>query len=215
MASATTPTRSPDPDATVVDALRTGDDAAFGALVARHHTAMVAVAMRYVHDRAVAEDVTQETWIALWERIDTFEGRSSLKTWLFAVLTNRARSHWRRQVRVVPGLGDDDGGPAVGGDRFRSPGDGWPGHWSRPPMEWDLPAALLEADELRQVVAREVRSLPAGQHAVITLRDIEEWTAAEVCEALDLSPGNQRVLLHRARSRVRAALDCYMTGGGR
>ena len=214
MGSATTrPMPSPDLDRVVVDALRAGDASAFRDLVRRHHAAMVAVALRYVHDRQVAEDVVQETWLALIERLDRFEGRSSLKTWLFTVLSNRARTHWRRQTRVVPGL-EDGGWAAVDPDRFRGPHDRWPGHWARPPVDWDVPAARTEAGELRDVIHRAIRQLPAGQAAVITLRDVEGWTATEVCAALDLSPGNQRVLLHRARSRVRSALDPYLGDGG-
>lgn len=212
MGSAITPTRSPDPDHMIVDALRSGDASAFRDLVRRYHSPMVAVALRYVHDRQVAEDVVQETWVALIERLDRFEGRSSLKTWLFTVLGNRARSQWRRQARVVPGP-HDDGWAAVDPDRFRRPDDRWPGHWARPPTEWDVPAALVEAGELSEVIHQEIRLLPAGQAAVITLRDIEGWTATEVCDALELSPGNQRVLLHRARSRVRSALDRYLADG--
>lgn len=213
MGSATTPTRSPDPDRVILDALRAGDEEAFAAVVRRYHTAMVAVALRYVHDGAGAEDVVQETWMALLQRIDTFEARSSLKTWLFAVLTNRARSRWRRDVRVVPGLADD-AAPAVPGDRFRGDDDRWPGHWTRPPSDWDPASTTAEAAELRRIVAQEIRRLPAGQRAVITLRDVEGWAPSEVCAALDLSAGNQRVLLHRARSRVRAALVRYLTDDG-
>jgi RNA polymerase sigma-70 factor (ECF subfamily) len=189
--------RSPDADRALLAALRAGDESAFRTLVGRHQTAMLAVALRYVHDRDAAQDVVQETWMALLRRVHSFEGRSSLRTWLFAVLVNRARTHGGRGARLLPGL---DGARVLGDDSR------WPGHWAEPPQPWRPPAAAVEARELRRVVAAAIATLPSGQRAVMTLRAVDGWTSAEVCEVLDISAGNQRVLLHRARSKVRAAL---------
>ena len=192
----------------LVAALRAGDEAAFKQLIDRYHASLVRVAQAYVPTRALAEEVAQETWLAVLEGIDRFEGRSSLKTWLFRILTNRAKTRGMRERRSLAfsALESDDG--AVDADRFRGPDENWPGHWSAPPRAF--PEERLLADETRGIIEDAIAKLPATQRTVITLRDVEGWSAEEVCNALTLSETNQRVLLHRARSSVRAALEQYL-----
>jgi RNA polymerase sigma-70 factor (ECF subfamily) len=203
-------------DAALAAALRAGDEAAFRGLVLRHHAALVRLARASVSSHAVAEEVAQETWLAVIQGIDRFEGRSSLKSWIFAILVNRARSRGVREQRIVPmsslgGEGDD--GPAVDADRFVAAGQRWGGHWSSPPVPWQEPAERLIANETLGVVAEAIERLPAQQRAVVSLRDVEGWSSEEVCALLELSEGNQRVLLHRGRARVRAALEDHFGGG--
>jgi RNA polymerase sigma-70 factor (ECF subfamily) len=195
-------------EANLVAALRSGDEQAFRELVARYHPSLVRVARMYVPTQAIAEDVAQETWLAVLEGIDRFEGRSSFKTWLFRILTNRAKTRGMREGRSLPfsSLESDDG--AVDADRFRDPEEGWPGHWRAAPRAF--PEERLLAAETREVIERAIEQLPPTQRAVITLRDVEGWSAEEVCNALTLTETNQRVLLHRARSAVRAALEKYL-----
>jgi RNA polymerase sigma-70 factor (ECF subfamily) len=148
--------------------------------------------------------------------IDRFEGRSALRTWIFAVLLNQARSRARRGGREVPTSWLDDTVVSVGPDRFHGVDDRHPGHWARPPVPWrDLAQERLEADETLGVISDLVRDLPDRQREVLVLRDLEGLEAKEVAQLLDLTPGNQRVLLHRARSKVRAALERYLEGGDR
>jgi RNA polymerase sigma-70 factor (ECF subfamily) len=203
-------------DAALVAALRAGDEAAFRGLVLRHHVALVRLARASVSSHAVAEEVAQETWLAVIQGIGGFEGRSSLKSWIFAILVNRARSRAVREKRIVPMSslgGERDDGPAVDADRFVADGQRWGGHWCSPPVPWQQPADRLIAKETLGVVADAIQRLPARQRAVVSLRDVEGWTAEEVCELLELSEGNQRVLLHRGRSRVRTALEDHLGGG--
>jgi RNA polymerase sigma-70 factor (ECF subfamily) len=173
---------------------------------------MVRVASYYVRSRAVAEEVTQETWLAVIEGLDRFEGRSSLRTWIFRILANQARLRGTRESRTTPfstlAGGDDE--PAVARRRFRSGDDRWAGHWAIAPQWWDIPAERLVDGETRAVIDQVIRALPDGQREVITLRDLEGWTSEETCELLGISAVNQRVLLHRARGRVRAALNGYV-----
>jgi len=202
-------------EAALLAALRRGDEAAFLALVERHHTALVRLAQVYVGDRARAEDVAQEAWLGVVRGLGRFEGRSSLKTWLFRILVNCAKTRAVREARSVPfsDLGDvdlADGGPSVEPERFHGAGHRIAGHWSDPPRAWDdLPEERLLAAETRGVLGRAIEALPPGQRAVVTLRDVEGLSAAEVCNMLGLSETNQRVLLHRARSRLRQALESY------
>jgi RNA polymerase sigma-70 factor (ECF subfamily) len=205
----------------VVDALRTGDEAAFRDLVLRHQAAMVRVAAAHVPSRAVAEEVVQETWLAVLEGLDRFEGRSSLKTWMFRILINRAKTRGVREHRSIPVSafdtddGDDDG-PSVDPERFLHRDHRWGGHWAAPPESWsDLPADHLTGKETLAVVEETIRGLPVQQRRVITLRDVDGWTSEEVCDLLELTEGNQRVLLHRARSRVRSALEHHLATGER
>ena len=197
-----------DDERQLVAALRAGDENAFRELIGRYHASLVRVARMYVPTRALAEEVAQETWLAVLEGIDRFEGRSSLKTWIFRILTNRAKTRGIREARSLPfsSLAGDD--PAVPTDRFRDPEDGWPGHWSAPPRAF--PEERLLAAETRQVIDDAIERLPETQRTVIRLRDVDGWSAEEVCNALTLSETNQRVLLHRARSAVRAALERYL-----
>ncbi|MDP9440581.1 MAG: sigma-70 family RNA polymerase sigma factor, partial [Actinomycetota bacterium] len=182
-------------------------------LIDEHHAAMIRIACLYVRDRAAAEDVVQETWLAVVRGIDRFDGRSTLKTWLYRILTNRAKTAGQRQSRLTPvAIGGQDGdGAAVDPSRFL-PGDDsrWPGHWSTPPVTW--PAELEDravAGELMDLVAIAIARLPRSQAMVITLRDVECWSSKEVCNVMGLTETNQRVLLHRARSEVRQALEDY------
>ena len=197
-------------DPELVAALRAGEEAAFRDVVTGYHAAMLRLALFHVSSRAVAEEVVQETWLAVVKGLDRFEGRCSFKTWVFTILANRARSRGSREHRVVPfsSLEADERTPGVPGDRFRPATDLWPGHWSEPPSPWtDIPAARLEGQETRTVIFEAIRSLPPQQKEVIALRDVEGWSADEVCSALAISEGNQRVLLHRARGKVRAVLE--------
>jgi RNA polymerase sigma-70 factor (ECF subfamily) len=174
---------------------------------------MVRVASCYVTSQAVAEEVTQETWLAVIKGLDRFEGRSSLRTWMFRILANQARDRGAREARTVPfsSLGGGVDQPAVDAGRFRGFDDRWPGHWVTAPQRWsDIPAERLVDAETRKVVEGAIRALPQGQREVITLRDLEGWTAEETTELLGINAVNQRVLLHRARSRVRAALNAYV-----
>ena len=196
----------------LVEALRAGDEAAFAALVERYHAGFVRVARTYVRDRAVAEEVAQETWLAALGAIDRFEARSSLKTWLYRILTNRAKTRGLRESRSVPfsSIGDPDE-PAVEPDRFRPEGDQYPGGWKEFPRPWEGdPEERLLAGETRQLILATIESLPPNQRAVITLRDVEGFDAEDVCNVLELSDTNQRVLLHRARARVRRVLEQYL-----
>jgi len=199
-------------DARTVAAILAGDERAFEELVERYHAPLLRVAMSYVRSRSAAEEVVQDTWIGVLRGLPTFEGRSSLKTWIFRILMNQAITRGVRESRSVPfsALGDAD--PTVDPDRFL-PGDhiAYPGHWAVAPRRWDdLPeTVLLSAETLAQVLAA-IDELPPSQRDVITLRDVEGWTSAEVREALDLSEANERVLLHRARAKVRARLEAYL-----
>jgi RNA polymerase sigma-70 factor (ECF subfamily) len=205
-------------DTNLVGALRAGDESAFVDLVERHHGSMVRIARLYV-DGSTAEDVAQETWLALLRGIDAFEGRASLKTWLFRVLANRARTRAAREARTVPFSTNvteevESVDPAVSPERFRGPDDRLPGHWLMPPLRHELPEQQLLSEELGERIRDAVESLPAAQRAVVSLRDMQGFSAEEVCALLGVSEGNQRVLLHRGRSKVRVALEAYVTGRG-
>ena len=200
-------------DATIA-ALRGGDERAFAALVDLHTSALLRVAMAYVPSRAVAEEVVQETWIAVMRGIDGFEGRSSLKTWIFRILTNVAMRGGSRERRSVPfaalAAAEDTGEPSVDPDRFLPPGhELFPGHWAIMPTRWPTPEEGLLAGETRTVIAEAIEALPKAQRTVLALRDVEGWSSEEVCAALEITAGNQRILLHRARTRVRAAIEEY------
>ncbi len=196
----------------LVAALRAGDEAAFAALVDRYQASLVRLARMYVRDRSVAEEVAQETWLAVLNGIDRFEGRSSFKTWLFRILTNRAKTRGERESRSVPfsSIGDPDE-PAVDPDRFRDATDQYPGGWREFPQPWEGdPEERLLAGEARALILETIEQLPPNQRAVITLRDIEGFGSDDVCNVLGVSDTNQRVLLHRARAKVRRALEQYL-----
>jgi RNA polymerase sigma-70 factor (ECF subfamily) len=202
-------------EAELLEALRAGDEDAFAELVREYHPSLVRVARIYVPTQAAAEEVAAETWLAVLNGLDRFEGRSSLRTWIFRILTNIAKTRAVRDGRTLPfsALQDPARVPeaAVEADRFLDPEHPrWPGHWAARPDPW--PEDALLAGETREVIAEAIEALPATQRAVITLRDVQGWTSEEVRNALDLSETNQRVLLHRARSKVRAALESYLDG---
>jgi RNA polymerase sigma-70 factor (ECF subfamily) len=200
-------------EAQLVAALRAGDEATFRRLVRDWHPGMLRVARIFVPTRSAGEDVVQETWLRVLGALDRFEGRSSLKTWVFRILVNTAKTRAMRDRRVVPfsALHDPARVPeaSVDPERFLPDDDEHhPGGWSAPPRA--LPEERLLAAETRKLVAAAIEELPASQRAVISLRDVEGWSAEEVRNALDLSEVNQRVLLHRARSKVRSALEDYL-----
>jgi RNA polymerase sigma-70 factor (ECF subfamily) len=200
-------------EAQLLEALRSGDEGAFTALVREYQPSLVRVARMFVSSQAAAEEVAQETWLGVLNGLDRFEGRSSLRTWIFRILTNIAKTKAVREGRTLPfsALQDPARVPeaAVDADRFLdSEHPRWPGHWAAKPTPW--PEDALVAAETRERLAEAIEALPATQRAVISLRDIEGWSSEEVRNALDLSETNQRVLLHRARSKVRAALESYL-----
>jgi RNA polymerase sigma-70 factor (ECF subfamily) len=204
----------------VIEALRQGDEAAFARLVDQHHASLRRVARLYVSNRAVADEVVQDTWLGVIHGIWTFEGRSSLKTWIFRILINRAKTRAAREGRTVPfaGVGADDvGAPegAVTPDRFW-PADHptEPGHWTSPPRDFEAsPEHRLLGRETGEQLQKAIDTLPPSQRLVLTLRDVEGCSTEEVCNALGIQETNGRVLLHRARAKVRAALESYLEGG--
>ena len=201
----------------VVEALKRGDEQAFLGLVRRHQALMHRVARGYVRDPRAVEDVVQETWVAVLEGIDRFEGRASLKTWIFRILVKRAITRAMKDRRQVPFSslgpdGEEDGGPTVDPERFL-PQDHprFGGHWAAYPGDWNtVPDERLLSRETMDLVRATIDQLPDRQRTVIALRDIGGFTSEEVCAALDLSEGNQRVLLHRARAKVREALERHL-----
>jgi RNA polymerase sigma-70 factor (ECF subfamily) len=202
-----------DADAELLARLRLGDEAAFMELVDRYGALMLRIALSHVRSRAVAEEVVQEAWLGVLQGLSRFEGRSSLKTWVLRIVTNRARTRGEREQRSVP-LSAIEGGreeASVDPRRFRPSDDPrYPGGWAVPPHAWARrPDESLAAAETLEQVRLAIDALPARQQEVILLRDVEGWDPDEVCAALGLSEGNQRVLLHRARSHVRGELERY------
>jgi RNA polymerase sigma-70 factor (ECF subfamily) len=201
-------------EAALVGALKRGDRDVFAAVFDAYTPALVQVAMTYVPSRAVAEEVVQETWMKVISALDGFEGRSTLKHWMFRILRNTAINRGERERRTVPlsclAPEEQDDREPLDPDRFL-PTDHpqYPGHWALGPTPWPLPEEGLLAGETRTVIAAAIEALPRSQREVIALRDVEGWSSEEVCEALGLTPGNQRVLLHRGRAKVRAALERY------
>ena len=195
-------------DAKLVERLRAGDEEAFMELIRELNPSLLRVARVFVPTSALAEDVVQETWVAVLNGIHRFEGRSSLKTWIFRILTNTAKTRGVRERRSVPfsALDTEEGGfePVVERSRFTGTG-----RWAVLPRAW--PEDRLMAKETRSVIERAIERLPPNQQLVVTLRDVEGWTADEVRNALELSETNQRVLLHRARAKVRNALEQYLS----
>ena len=206
-------------DAQLVERLRAGDEASFAALVDELTPALMRMALAYVPSRAVAEDVVADTWLAVIKGIDRFEGRSALRTWIFQILLNIARTRGQREKRALPFSSlrrqSDDGAdePAVDADRFQG-GDGVrPGWWSKPPAEWEGADVRLENDETRDLLLQAIADLPPRQREVIVLRDLQGYSSEEARNILGVSETNQRVLLHRARSKVRAALEDHFEAG--
>jgi len=200
-------------DDDLLDRLRAGDRTAFAELVDGWSPALLRVARLYVSTPASAEEVVQETWLAVIGQLDRFEGRSSLKTWVFRILENVARGRGRAESRALPwssAFPDPDDGPTVDPARFRGPDDRWPGGWTVAgrPQAWVPPAEdAAVAAELRRQLGNALAELPARQRTVVELRDVHGLSAEEVCEQLRISPANQRILLHRGRARLRTRLE--------
>jgi RNA polymerase sigma-70 factor, ECF subfamily len=199
-------------DEQLVESLRRGDELAFRRIVLMYHDSLVRTARSFVPSSAIAEEVAQDTWLAVVRGIGRFEGRSSFKTWLFRILINQARTRGTRESRSSPvGTFVDDHEPSVPASRFNGSEHAYPGHWQARPADWGgLPESALTDDETRRVVVTAIAALPPAQRQVITLRDVDGLESAEVCSLLELSEANQRVLLHRARSKVRAILEVHL-----
>ena len=189
-----------EPDAELLRQLRAGDEQAFVALVERYNGSMLRLAASFVPSRAVAEEVVQDTWLAVLRGLSAFQGRSSLRTWMFTILVNRARSTGTREQRTIPVA---DTGPVVDAARF-----GPDGAWSAPPEHWIEEAEdRIEAEKLAVLLKALVDGLPGRQREVVLLHDVEGMSSAEVCQVLAISEANQRVLLHRGRGKLRQALE--------
>ncbi len=202
---------SADADERLLVRLRDGDESAFSELVSRHHATMVRVARSYVSSDAVAEEVTQETWLGVLKGLDRFEQRSSLRTWLFSILVNRALTRGQREARSVPfsslAPADEDASPTVAAERFASDGA-----WASPPRPFELPQERAAALELRERLREALGKLPERQAVVVTVHDVEGLESDEVAKVLGLSVNNVRVLLHRGRAKLQAALAEYVLG---
>ncbi len=204
-----------DSDAVVLERLRTGDEDAFLELVERYSSLMLRVARMYVPSEAVAEEVVQETWVGVLVGLERFEGRSPLKLWMFRILVNRARTRGTRERRTIPfaalaGCDADGAMPAVDLDGLVGAHARRPSHWATPPDRWEAsPERSLQSQETLRVAHAAVERLPPLQRLVITMRDLQGWGSEEVRDALAITATNQRVLLHRARCQVRAALEAY------
>jgi RNA polymerase sigma-70 factor (ECF subfamily) len=207
--------RASEEDLRVVQALRSGDESAFAMLVDRYRAPMLRVAQMYVSTRAVAEEVVQDAWVGVLRGLDAFEGRSSLRTWIFRILVNTAKTRGQREGRSTPfssvwAPSQDE--PAVDPDRF-FPDDhpSQPRGWTSLPARWDvIPEERLLGNETLLRIREAIDALPPTQREVIRLRDVLGWGSSEVCNALEISETNQRVLLHRARAKVRRALEAYL-----
>lgn len=200
------------PDEELVAGLRAGDHAAFARLLDAWSASMLRIARTFVSTTASAEEVVQDTWLAVIRGIDAFEGRAALKTWVYQILVNTARKRGVREKRTVPVSflpTDDDHGRTVDPARFQNAGGAYPGHWQAFPPAWPGPENALLAGEVTRVISDALEELPARQRVVLSLRDVDGHDAAEVCALLDITPANQRVLLHRARAAVRARLETY------
>ena len=202
-------------EASLLNSLRARDEAAFTQLVEMYHASLVRLARIFVHDTTIAEEVAQETWLAVLRGLDRFEGRSSLKTWLFTILTNKAKTRGQRENRTLTNTDLEvaaSDSPTVDPGRFNDPNtEKWPNHWADPPVTWaGIPEETLLSQETIQLIREAIDALPETQRIVITLRDMHELSSDEVCNVLGVSETNQRVLLHRARAKVRQALEDYL-----
>jgi RNA polymerase sigma-70 factor (ECF subfamily) len=205
-----------DADLAIVERLRAGDETTFMMLVEQHQAPMLRIARMYVSSRAVAEEVVQEAWLGIVKGLGRFEGRSSLRTWMYRIVANLAKTRGQREGRSVPfsSLAGDDAESAIDPEWFHGPGERLAGGWRAPPDDWrGIPEDRLIGNETLARIGRAIDSLPPMQAEVIRLRDVLGWTSEEVRNALDLSETNQRVLLHRARGRVRRELDAYFSEG--
>ncbi len=200
-------------DEAIVARLRAGDEAMFALVLDAWSSGLLRAARAYVSTRESAEDVVQDTWLAVIRGVDRFEGRSSLRTWVYRIMINTAKSRGAKDKRTMPmtDLTPDDTGPTVDPARFRGPDDPYEGHWKDFPPQWPSVETEVESRQLQARIEEAVARLPDRQRIVITLRDIEGYSAEEVCAALEVSAANQRVLLHRARAAVRADLESYFT----
>ena len=201
-------------DQDLVEGLRAGDEATFAHLVRTWSPAMLRLARQFVSTSQSAEDVVQDTWLGMLNGLDRFEGRASLRTWTFSILVNRAKTRGVRESRTVVDLRAADDGhdrPTVDPNRFRGPDDQYPGGWTPAgvPQPWHQPEKRAIAEETLGLIEQALELLPARQRLVVTLRDVQGFSADEVCDLLDVSPGNQRILLHRGRGALRAALEEY------
>jgi RNA polymerase sigma-70 factor (ECF subfamily) len=202
-------------DLRLVEALRSGNESAFVSLVNMYHASMLRLAMIFVPSEAVAEEVVQETWMGVLHGLDRFEGRSSLKTWIFRILTNRAKTRAQREGRSVsfsslPEFSTELHERSIEQERFYGTDHQFPGSWVSFPQSWEeIPEERILSQETMKRIQEAIDTLPIGQREVITLRDIEGCTSAEACDLLGVSEANQRVLLHRARCKVRRALERY------
>jgi RNA polymerase sigma-70 factor (ECF subfamily) len=195
-------TALPQRDLALLTALKDGDETVFVAVVEAWGPAMLRLARAHVASEAVAEEVVQEAWVGILRGLDRFEGRSSLKTWAFSIVSNLAKTRGVREARSEPFA------PAVDPDRFQGEAGRYPGGWQTPPEPW--PEQRLEDAETHDAALAAMEQLPPRQREVILLRDVEGFSSEETCNALDVSETNQRVLLHRARSKVRAALEAHL-----
>ena len=197
--------------------LRKGEERAFDELVTKHHSALIRMAMGYVADREVAEEVVQDTWMAVIEGLGRFEGRSSLRTWIFGIMIHKAKDRGVREKRHTTFSAfesfDEDNEEAVDPSRFHQSSE-WAGHWAFPPQPWDdqTPEKLLASQQAVNAMHRAIEALPKTLKAVLILRDVEGVDAKEVCEILKITETNLYVRLHRARERVRQAVETYLEG---
>jgi RNA polymerase sigma-70 factor (ECF subfamily) len=201
----------------LIAALNRGDESAFLQLFEQYHNALVRLARIYVSDAAVAEEVVQETWIGVLKGLRRFEGRSSLKTWIFSIMINRAKTYAQREGRYIPFAADFDADdapfePAVAPERFTPDDDpAYPNHWVSIPRRWDeIPESSALSGEMRRRIEEAINLLPPRQREVIVLHDVEQMSTQDICNVLMISETNQRVLLHRARAHVRRALEIYL-----
>lgn len=208
----------PDVEPALIAALGRGEEGAFETLIQRHHTALIRLARVWVRDASAAEEVVQETWLAVVQGIHAFQGRSSLQSWIFGILANKAKRRGTRESRSHPfsaydiGIDQEDS-PGISPDHFFPHGHEWAGHWSHPLAdEESCPERHMLADELGGFILRKIDELPAPYRGVILLHDIHGLNTEETCTILGIGANNQRVILHRARTRLRVALEPYLKG---
>lgn len=204
------------PDEVLVQRLRDGDEDAFALVLDTWSGSMLRLAMSFVSTKDSAQEAVQDTWLAVIKGIGDFEGRSSLKTWVYRILVNTAKARGTKESRTVPftSLLPEEEGPTVDAERFRGPGEPYAGHWAvgQKPHPWHIPEDHVLRGEVREVIAEAIDELPPRLRTVITLRDVAGYASEEVCSLLEISPGNQRVLLHRARALLRRKLETYLSG---
>jgi RNA polymerase sigma-70 factor (ECF subfamily) len=202
------------PDDVLVAALRDGDSAAFASVLDAWSSSMLRLARSFVSTHASAEEVVQDTWLAVLNGLGGFEGRSAFKTWVYRILVNTAKKHGGRERRSIPWTSllpkDEDHGPTVDPTRFQGADGAYRGHWREFPAEWTSPEATALRGEVRTVISGVLGELPNRQRIVISLRDLDGHSSEEVCDLLQISAANQRVLLHRARAVVRERLADYL-----